>query len=371
MSDKLRVGIIGTGLVGKRHIQNYQSMRQEVEIVAVADVNVAAAQRVGHEHGIARVFSDYRDLLNIDEIDSVDVCLPNFLHAPVTIAALEAGKHVYCEKPMATTYAEARAMYDTAQRTGKRLAVQMRTLFSKETRTAKYLIQEGALGRTYYAKTSRYLRRARVYVDGYATPHFVQKQKSGGGALIDVGVYQMARMVYLLNNPEVESVTASTFQSLDMDEIRRRESGYNVEEIGTGFIRFKGGITMFVETAWAVNLDGGDGDCIMGSKGGLRLEPLAFHVDTKSNETAQQPFTLYTDVYGIEADVHFNIDAYERRMRLLGLMAEGCDDPQQHFVWGALGRVKMIDTAAIGLTVARLIEEMYRSAKERREINLS
>ena len=272
MADKLRVGIIGTGLVGKRHIDRYQSMRQDVEIVALADIDLADVQRVGHDNGIPQVFTDYRDLLKIDEIDSVDVCLPNFLHAPVTIAALEAGKHVYCEKPMATTYADARAMYDTARRTGKILAVQMRTLFSKETRTAKYLIQEGALGRTYYAKTSRYLRRARVYVDGYATPHFVQKQKSGGGALIDVGVYQMARMVYLLDNPEIESVTASTFQALDMDEIRHQESGYNVEELGTGFIRFNGGITMFVETAWAVNLDGGDGDCIMGSKGGLRLE---------------------------------------------------------------------------------------------------
>ena len=370
MTDKLRVGIIGTGLVGKRHIDRYHSMRQDVEIVAVADINLADAQRVALENGIPHVFTDYCDLLKIEEIDSVDVCLPNVLHAPVTITALEAGKHVYCEKPMATTFAEARAMYDTAQRTGKILAVQMRTLFSKETRTAKYLIQEGALGRTYYAKTSRYLRRARVYVDGYATPHFVRKQKSGGGALIDVGVYQMARMVYLLNNPEVESVTASTFQALDMDEIRQQESGYNVEELGTGFIRFRGDITMFVETAWAVNLDGGDGDCIMGSKGGLRLEPLAFHVDTKSNETARQPFTLYTDVYGIEADVRFNIDAYERRMRLLEHMTEGCDDPQQHFVWGVLGRVKMIDTGAIGLTVVRIMEEMYRSADERREIKL-
>lgn len=370
MPDKLRVGIIGTGLVGRRHIHYYQSMRDDVEIVAVADINLANAQRVGHENGIPHVFSDYHDVLKIDEIDSVDVCLPNFLHAPVTIAALEAGKHVYCEKPMATTFAEARAMYDTAQRTGKTLAVQMRTLFSKETRTAKYLIAEGALGRTYYAKTSRYLRRARVYVDGYATPHFVQKQKSGGGAMIDVGVYQMARMIYLLNNPEVATVTASTFQALDMDEIRRQESGYNVEELGTSFIRFRGGITMFVETAWAVNLDGGDGDCIMGSKGGLRLEPLAFHVDTKSHETAREPLTLYTDMYGIEADVRFNVEAYERRMRLLGYMTEGFDDPQQHFVWGVLGRVEMIDTGAIGLTVVRIIEEMYRSADERKEINL-
>ena len=153
-------------------------------------------------------FSDYRDLLKIDEINSVDVCLPNFLHAPITIAALEAGKHVYCEKPMAKTGPDAIAMYEAAQRTGKRLSVQMATVFSKETRTAKHLIEADALGNLYYVKTSHYRRRGRPYVDGYATPHFVQREKSGGGTLLDTAIYNMARMVYLLDNPEIETVSA-------------------------------------------------------------------------------------------------------------------------------------------------------------------
>ena len=352
--QKLKVGIIGTGIIGKSHINRYQSMREDVEIVGVADINETEAQRVAQENDIRHVFSDYRDLLKVDEIDSIDVCFPNFLHAPATIAALEAGKHIYCEKPMATTGAEAQAMYDTAQRTGKKLAVQMATVFSRETRTAKRLIEEGALGRVYYVKTSHYRRRGRVYVDGYATPHFVQKEKSGGGTLVDMGIYHMAQMVYLLNNPEIETVTASTFQELDMDEKRRTESGYNVEELGTGFVRFRGDITMFFEEAWAANIDGGEGDRIMGSKGGIKFEP----------------FTLYTDLYGMDSDVTFNIDAYERRMRILGHMSDGYENSQQHFVWGVLGRVEMIDTGAIGLTVARLTEAMYQSAEQRKEVDL-
>ncbi|MCZ6679437.1 MAG: Gfo/Idh/MocA family oxidoreductase [Candidatus Poribacteria bacterium] len=354
MSDQLKVGVIGTGLIGKSHINRYQSMRDDVEIIAVVDIDESEAQRVAQENAIPRVFSDYHDLLKIDEIDSVDVCLPNFLHAPVTIAALEAGKHVYCEKPMAKTGPEAQAMYDAAQRTGKKLAVQMGMVFSKEARTAKRLIEEGALGRVYYVKTSHYRRRGRPYVDGYATPHFVQKEKAGGGTLLDMAIYHMARMVYLLDNPEIETVTASTFQELDMDEKRRQEGGYNVEELGTGFVRFKGDITMFVEEAWAANIDGGEGDRIMGSKGGIRLEP----------------FTLYTDMYGMDADVSFNIDAYERRMRSLGYMGDGYEGSQQHFVWGLLGRVQMIDTGAIGLTVARITEAMFQSAEARKEIDL-
>ena len=137
MSDKLKIGIIGTGIIGKSHVRNYQSMQNDVEIVAVADINESEAQRVAQEYGIPHVFSDYRDLLKIDEIDSVDVCLPNFLHAPVTIAALEAGKHVYCEKPMARTGSEAVAMYEAAQRTGKKLSVQMATVFTKETQISQ------------------------------------------------------------------------------------------------------------------------------------------------------------------------------------------------------------------------------------------
>ena len=353
MSDKLKVGIIGTGIIGKSHIRRYESMRNDVEIVAIADINEAEAQRVAQENSIPRVFSDYHDLLKIDEIDSVDVCLPNFLHAPVTIDALEAGKHVYCEKPMAKTGVEAQAMYDTAQRVGKKLAVQMGTIFAKESQTAKRLIEEGTLGRVYYVKTSHYRRRGRVYVDGYATPHFVQKEKSGGGTLVDMAIYHMARMVYLLDNPEIETVTASTFQELDMDEKRRQESGYNVEELGTGFVRFKGDVTMFVEEAWAAHIDGGEGDRIMGSKGGIKLDP----------------FTLYTDMSGIDADISLNIDAYERRMRSLGYAAEGYEGSQQHFVWSVLERVEMIDTAAIGLTVARITEGMYQSAEQRKEVD--
>ena len=354
MSGKLKVGIIGTGIIGKGHISGYQSMSNDVDIVAIADINEAEAQHVAQENGISHVFSDYHDLLEIDEIDSVDVCLPNFLHAPVTIDALEAGKHVYCEKPMAKTGAEAQAMYDTAQRTGKKLSVQMGTVFSRESRTAKRLIKEGALGRVYYVKTSHYRRRGRVYVDGYATPHFVQKEKSGGGTLVDMAVYHLARMVYLLDNPGLETVTASTFQELDMDEKRRRESGYDVEELGTGFVRFKGNITMLVEEAWAAHIDSGEGDRIMGSRGGIRLEP----------------FTFYTDMYGMDADTSFDIDAYEKRMQSLGYTIEGYEGSQKHFVWGVLNRIEMIDTGAIGLTVARITEAMYQSSEERKEIDL-
>ena len=354
MAKKLKVGIIGTGIIGKAHIRRYMEMDKDVEIVAVADLDREEADRVAKANNIPKVFTDYKELLKIDEIASVDVCLPNFLHSPVTIAALEADKNVYCEKPMARNAEEAQAMYDAAKRTGKMLAIQLSGLFSLEARAAKQIIHDGLLGRVYYVKTSHYRRRGRVYVDGYATPHFVQKEKSGGGALADMAVYHMSLMVWLLGNPAVETVSASTYQEIPMDEKRQKESKFDVEELGIGLVRFENDITMFVEESWAINMDKDEGDCVMGSKGGLRLNPL----------------TLFTDVAGIQVDHTLDVEGYKRRRQSVDSNSEGYDSSQKNFVWAQLGRVPLVDSASIALKVAHITSAMYRSAELRREVSL-
>jgi len=354
MAKKLKVGVIGTGIIGKSHIRRYVEMADDVEIVAVADIDKKEVRRVAKEHNIPNVFTDYKDLLKIDEIASVDVCLPNFLHSPVTVAALEAGKNAYCEKPMARNAKEAQAMFDAAKKTGNMLAIQLGGLFSPQARAAKQIIDDGILGRVYYVKTSHYRRRGRVYVDGYATPHFVQKEKSGGGALADMAIYHMALMVWLLGNPEVRTVSASTYQEIPMDEKRRKESKYDVEELGIGLVRFEGDVTMFVEESWAINMDRDEGDCIMGSKGGLRLNPL----------------TLFTDVAGIQVDQPLDIEGYQRWRRSVDENSEGYGSSQKNFVWAQLGRVPLVDSASIALKVAYITDAMYRSAELGREVSM-
>ena len=269
---------------------------------------------------------------------------------PSPSAALEAGKHVYCEKPMARTGAEAKAMYEAAQKAGKQLHVQMGTVFARETKVAKRLIDEGALGRVYYVKTSHGRRKGRVYVDGYATPHFVQKEKSGGGTLADTGIYNMARMLYLLGMPEPETASGSIFTEIPMDEARRARSGFDVEEFAAGVVRFKNDVTMAVEEAWAAYGEF-DGDKLFGSRGGLRLNP----------------FTLYTDLYGMDANISFNLDSYERQLREGGQSSAGYEDSQRHFVWSVLERCEPIDTAKIGMIVAQITSGIYESAERRGE----
>ena len=348
---KVRVGIIGTGQIGKSHVRKYREM-PEVEIVAVTDLREEEARRVAAENGIPRVFTDYHEMLKLGEIVAVDVCLHNHFHRPATVAALEAGKHVYCEKPMAATAADARAMMEAARRTGRRLMVQMGTVFTPEAQAARRMIERGALGRVYYAKTSHYRRRGRPYVDGYGSPAFVQRDNSGGGALLDMGIYHMGMMIYLLGNPEIETVTASTFQEIPMDEGRRRDSGYSVEEFVTGMVRFRGDVTMFFEEAWASNMDGGSGDQVMGSLGGLKLNPLTF----------------YGEHGGLVGDTPINVDMFKRQRQLMDPYAAAYDNPQVHWVHTLLGHTTFIDTAAVALKVAEISEAMYRSAETRREV---
>ncbi len=122
MSDKVRIGIIGVGQIGKHHLEEYAKV-PEAELVAAADIRADEVARVAQQYNIPSTYTDYKELLARDDIQSVDVCLHNRFHAPMTIAALQAGKNVYCEKPMSWVYAEARAMVDAARRLGKLLHI--------------------------------------------------------------------------------------------------------------------------------------------------------------------------------------------------------------------------------------------------------
>src|SRR5574338_937621 len=233
MRDKVRIGIIGTGQIAKYHLQQYAKI-PEAEIVAVCDIREDEMQRVAQQYQVTHTYTDYRELLKREDIDSVDVCLHNFLHAPVTIEALEAGKHVYCEKPMSWTYGESKAMVEAARQTGKMLHIQLASIFQKETRAARRLLDEGYVGKVYYIKCYTHRRRNRPFVDGYGTKEFVNTKTSGGGTLLDMAIYSLGRMMYLLDAPKILTVSGMHFQETEMYELRRQLSGYNVEEMGVG-----------------------------------------------------------------------------------------------------------------------------------------
>ena len=347
----IRMGLIGAGQRGQQHLEDYQHIAS-AEIVAIADINEALAQHVAAEFKIPDVYTDYHDLLQRDDLEAVDICLHNNLHRPVAVAAMEAGKHVYCEKPMAGSYADARIMYDTAQALGRKLSIQLFTLFKPETRAAKLLIDDGYLGELYHARSTGFRRRGRPYVDGYGTPTFVQKRHAAGGALYDMGVYHIARMLYLLGNPSVRRITGKTYQKTPMEPARETSSGYDVEELGLGFVHFTNDVTLDIIEAWAVHLDGFEGSSIVGTLGGVRLDPFGFYHnigDLEINSTADVEQIPYR-----WKNVHQGGDVY--------------DSAGHHWVAALQGRVELLPSAELALNTMLISEGIYLSDQLGREV---
>jgi predicted dehydrogenase len=352
MQEEMRIGVIGVGQIGTRHLTTYQGIAGS-RVVALADVDPQALARSAAVHGIGDTYTDYRRLLERPDIQAVDVCLHNNLHRPVTVAALEAGKHVYCEKPMAGSYVDAQHMMDAAKKANRMLSIQLGTLFSPETRAAHSLIQDGRLGRIYHGRSTGFRRRGRPFVDGYGSPTFVQKKSSAGGALYDMGVYHIARMLYLLGNPTVERVSGKTYQEVGMDEKRRSSSGYDVEELGLGFVRLSGNISLDIIESWSILLDRLEGAVVVGSEGGVRLEPFGFYLsagDLDLNATA-------------------DLDSFLFRQRNVHGAGDELDGPQHHWIRALQGRVQLLPTAELALSTMLVSEGIYLSEQLDREVS--
>jgi predicted dehydrogenase len=348
---KVRIGIIGVGQIGKHHLENYKRI-PEVELVGLADINAAEGKRVSETFGIPHVYKDAHSLLKRDDIEAVDVCLHNNLHMPATAAALQAGKHVYCEKPMAGSYRDAKAMYDTAKKTGLNLSIQLSTLFSKETKAAMELIRAGRLGKIYHARSTGFRRRGRPYVDGYGTAQFVQKSVAAGGAMYDMGVYHVANALYLLGNPEVLRISGKVYQEMPMDPTRKRLSGYDVEELGLGFVKFADSMTLDIIESWAIQLGGFEGASIVGSLGGIRL----------------QPFGFFSSVGDLDLNSTIDLENASFRWHMLRKNPDAYDSPQHHWVAVLQGRVPLLPTAELALNTMLISEGIYLSDRLGKEV---
>ena len=207
---KLRAGIVGcSGIANDKHLPAIQR-NGNFEITAFCDLFEERAQTAKETYGTedARVYTDYRELLK-EDLDVVYVLTPNSTHAEVSIAAMESGKHVMCEKPMAKTYAEAKAMVDVAHRTGKVLNIGYQCRYRADAQNLKQACEDGELGDIYFAKALAVRRRA---VPTWGV--FLDKDKQGGGPLIDMGTHALDMTLWMMDNYEVESVTGSTFQKL-------------------------------------------------------------------------------------------------------------------------------------------------------------
>lgn len=256
MAAKLKIGIIGCGgIANGKHMPSLSKI-EEVEMVAFCDIIVEKAEKAAKQYGTAdaKVYEDYKELLKDKSIDVIHVCTPNRSHSEITVAALEAGKHVMCEKPMAKTAAEAQKMYDTAKKCGKKLTIGYQYRYRPEALYAKRVCEEGELGDIYFAKAHATRRRG---VPTWGV--FLNEEEQGGGPLIDIGTHALDLTLWLMDNYKPKMVVGTTYKKLR----EQRETGnpwgdwdidkFTVEDSAFGFITMENGATIILESSWALN----------------------------------------------------------------------------------------------------------------------
>jgi predicted dehydrogenase len=244
---------------------------EHTEVVAGSDISEPILQKWGQEYGIRKLSTRAADLINDPDIDIIDICTPNNYHAPLAIAAMEAGKHVICEKPLAPTPSAIREMIAARDRTGKMLMTAQHFRFRGSSRAMKAEIDSGSLGDIYHAR-SWMLRRA-----GLPTrPGFILKEHSGGGATIDIGVHILDLTLWFMGNPQPASVTGVARTELAKIDGAFSSWGMipkevDVEELALAYVRFANGATMVLEVSWMLHHASKGEDMQMwlyGTKGG-------------------------------------------------------------------------------------------------------
>jgi len=348
---KTNVAVIGVGIIGESHIKEYKNIA-DCEVVAICDINEARLNEIGDKYGIARRFTHIGEMLREGDIEAVDVCLHNNLHAPVTNAVLDAGKNAYCEKPMAGSYADAFSMFETARKTGRKLHIQLAMIYNDAAKAAKRLIDGGHLGTVYHMRSCGFRRRGRPFVDGYATKEFVNSHTARGGALFDMGVYRMSQLLYLAGLPKLERVVGKTYQKMDVDPKRQAESGFDVEELGTGYAVYENGLSLDVVESWAIHAGDIGRSMIAGDKGGLMFDPLTYH-------------TLKEDM---QIDTTVDLGALNYRNHTVHSENAVYDSSQVHWINALLGRCELLPTDKIALETSLLQEGIFLSDKLGREI---
>ncbi|MFP3897334.1 MAG: Gfo/Idh/MocA family protein [Anaerolineales bacterium] len=360
--DRYRVAIVGAGMIANAgHIPAWRDLGDEIEIVGVANIHIGKAQKTAERYDIPHAYSDTERMLKELEPDIVSICTPNVYHKEGTLAALAAGAHVLCEKPVAPNYDDAKEMFEAAEEADRLLCVAQTIRFSSESVAAKEIVDAGRLGEIYYAETSSMRRRG---VPTWGTFHM--EEHAGGGALCDIGVHSLDLLLWIMGNPRVVAASGQTYTKLaNRDEglvTSLVDSGapvgvftprpydpdeFDVEDMAAGFLRLENGCTISLKASWAANVPQGyGGTIILGTEGGLTLDPLTligtmdrYQVDVKPKVPADPDMPFYG---------HWKLTA--------------------HFLRSIKGEEDLLVKKEGVLNVTRALEGLYRSAEEGHEM---
>lgn len=348
MAGTIRVGVVGTGM-GRYHMEGF-AKQDGVELVAICDLNEPEAWQFAQQYNVKQVFTDYRKMFSLRDLDAVGIATPNCLHAPMTIDALRKGKHVLIEKPMALNVREARAMVAAAKKAGKRLMVEQAMRFDRDAQLLRAYYERGAFGDVYYARSTWIRRKGWPRLnfepgDSMGRGEwFIRKEEAGLGALGDIGVHLLDLAWYLMGTPKPLAVSGMMWNKVAAPILKRKKMPCEVDEMVSGFVRLEGGRVIAVEVCWDSHNDPVQEARIYGDKGGCSLFPAKVYRGEDILETVELG-TQYGGYPLTDAYTHF-IDCVRNPKK--AMIASGEEIVQ----------------------VIQMLEGLGRSAALRREIRL-
>jgi predicted dehydrogenase len=280
MNKTLKVGLIGAGGIARgAHLKPGWLAVPDAKVVAVCDVHEPTARKLAEDFDIPQVFTDFNDLLKLDEIDCVDICTPNKVHTPAVLGALKAGKHVLCEKPLAVSTAEILEMKAALAKSDRILMTAQHHRYSPEAAAIKAWVESGALGEVYHARVNA-TRRNLLPI----SPGFIDPKLSGGGPCMDIGVHALDTALWLMNFPKPVRVTGRAHTNFAKGFEMPGAWGewdrtlFGVEDFASGYVHFSNGSTMVLEASWLQHQEKEEFSAtLQGKKSSIRWPSGHFH----------------------------------------------------------------------------------------------
>jgi predicted dehydrogenase len=352
MGKKLKYGIVGCGGIAQtKHLPSIQKLG-DVEVTAFCDIIPSRAEDCNRKYAEnkGKVFTRYQDLIK-EDLDAVIVLTPNNSHSEITVASLKSGKHVLCEKPMAKTYAEAKAMIAARDSSKKILTIGYQNRYRADSLFLKAECEKGTLGEIYFARATA-LRRRAVPTWGV----FLDAEKQGGGPLIDIGTHALDLTLCMMNNYEPSYAVGTTYHKLNKEKNTGNAWGdwdtkaFTAEDSAFGFVVMKNGATVTIESSWALNITGEREavTTLCGTKGGAEMPAQGELIlnGVKNNR-------LYTLQPSLKAGGVAFFD---------GENLKAADLEARTFRNAIRGKGKLTVLPEQAMTVTRILEGIYKSA---------
>lgn len=352
--DKIKIAVIGCGNIANvAHIPSYMA-NEKAEILYFCDILPERAKAAAKKYGCGKAITDYMEALNDPDVTAISVCTPNNMHNPITIAALEKGKHVLCEKPAARTYAEALEMQEACERTGKILNIGVVNRFNDNVNKVKEIIDKGDLGEIYHVYVSFRAHRSIPGLGGA----FTTKEIAGGGSLIDWGVHFLDIVMYCCGDPTPKTVSSEVFCKLgqNINEYTytymwagppKIDGVYDVDDSMTALVRTDGPV-ITVHGAWAQNI--GHREMFidfMGTKAGIRL-----NYDTKE-------FVKYSTESGMLTETKYSMNSKDMYQNEIDAFLDCIETGK-----------RLPSDIRTNIKTSKMMDAMYRSADLHKEVEL-